>query len=125
VTAQASWEWLVAQVQADLDGAQTAEAAWPEQVGVAVKATTDSPPFVASADVAEFMAVWSPARVIAECEARLARLQRHRPTYWPATIEGPEEWCCDSEVEPWPCPEVLGDVAVYAGRDGMPEELRG
>jgi len=110
MTADSAHAWLVAQVQADLDGARVVE----------IPDDWSSQRWFADVD-AEFIETWSPARVIAECEAKLERLERHRPREY-ALSDG--YYCGVCQRGPWPCAEVLSDAAVYADRDGFPEELK-
>jgi uncharacterized protein DUF6221 len=161
MTAQSAWQWLVAQAQADLDAARAATPGpWttpgPDSPGqwmiydsqwcIASATAYDhdrpmsnapsarGPGYIDADANAAHIATWNPARVIAECEAKLARLERHRPCQDGCKTHRIGGWCHGhpgNDLRWLPdfyrgidgCSEVLGDAAVYAGRDGMPQEL--
>jgi hypothetical protein len=73
--------------------------------------------------VAEHIARWDPARVLAEIAAKRRILARHAEYDFPYNPDdGPGDYAwtprCDKCFEPWPCPDLLDLAAPCAGRPG-------
>lgn len=146
--------WLVAQVQADLDAAREATPGpWevftntddqtfvvyvgaPEGKAVTIEVNSHDGDYTTALMRqpidGQHIATWNPARVIAECEAKLRRLQRHAPVNFPDPSHA-GYWVCgywvcgvcwsDNMNFMWPCPEILDDAAPYQNHADLPGQL--
>jgi hypothetical protein len=72
---------------------------------------------------AQHIARHDPARVLREVEAKRRRMERHERL---TAFGQPDRcrWCGRDTFVPWPCPDIQGDLAVYADRPGYRDEWR-
>lgn len=77
---------------------------------------------------AEHIALWDPARVLAEVAAKRRILDRHSKSDFPADSDelGGYKWQahCDHCGHVCPCPDLLDIVQPFAERPGFREEWR-
>lgn len=71
--------------------------------------------------------VGTPARVLAECDAKRKIIDRHAGVPYPNPTDEPRDLACTDDGKPRPpewCPELRTLASVYADHPDYPEEWR-